>query len=97
MATRYNPNPTPITEPLFTINSIEELERSPLYRVTSNGTAAIAYHTDSFDYVVPVVEAGKPIEITIEGNRQFQNLVIRHSQLKSKQQISVNTVTVTYQ
>lgn len=97
MATRYNPNPTPITEPLFTINSIEELERSPLYRVTSNGTEAIVYHTDSFDYVVPVVEAGKPIEITIEVNRQFQDLVIRPSQRKITPEISGNTVTLTLQ
>ena len=51
MAVRYNPNPARITEPLY---KVEELEKSPLYTVLCGGKELTVYHTDSFDYVIPV-------------------------------------------
>ena len=53
MAVRYNPNPARITEPLY---KVEELEKSPLYTVLCGGKELTVYHTDSFDYVIPVVD-----------------------------------------
>ena len=51
MAVRYNPNPARITEPLY---QVKELEKSPLYTVLCGGKELTVYHTDSFDYVIPV-------------------------------------------
>ena len=50
----YYPNPDPVKEPRFILNSVDELEKSTKYSVTCNGTERVVYHTDSFDYVVVV-------------------------------------------
>ena len=50
----YYHNPDPIEEPRFILNSVEELEKSTKYSVICNGTERVAYHTDSFDYVIVV-------------------------------------------
>ena len=50
----YYPNPDPVKEPRFILNSVDELEKSAKYSVTCNGTERVVYHTDSFDYVVVV-------------------------------------------
>ena len=34
---------------------VKELEKSPLYTVLCGGKELTVYHTDSFDYVIPVV------------------------------------------
>ena len=42
----YYPNPDPIEEPRFVLNSVDELEKSEKYSVICNGTERVVYHTD---------------------------------------------------
>ena len=60
----YYPNPDPIEEPRFILNSVEELEKSTKYSVICNGTERVVYHTDSFDYVVVVDDEAYDLEIS---------------------------------
>ena len=46
----YYPNPDPIEEPRFILNSVEELEKSTKYSVICNGTERVVYHTDSWRF-----------------------------------------------
>ena len=66
MAVRYNPNPARITEPLY---KVEELEKSPLYTVLCGGKELTVYHTDSFDYVIPVVNDDSPLSFQVSIQR----------------------------
>ena len=61
----YYPNPDPIEEPRFVLNSVDELEKSEKYSVICNGTERVVYHTDSFDYVVVVDNEAYDLEISI--------------------------------
>lgn len=69
MAVRYNPNPARITEPLY---KVEELEKSPLYTVLCGGKELTVYHTDSFDYVIPVVDDDSPLSFQVKVSKDFQ-------------------------
>ena len=71
----YYPNPEPIEEPRFLLNSLEELEKSSKYSVVCNGTERVVYHTDSFDYVVVVDDEAYDLEISI--HTSFEKLAIR--------------------
>jgi len=71
----YYPNPDPIEEPRFILNSIEELEKSTKYSVICNGTERVVYHTDSFDYVIVVDDEAYDLEISI--HTPFEKLAIR--------------------
>ena len=71
----YYPNPDPIEEPRFILNSVEELEKSTKYSVICNGTERVVYHTDSFDYVVVVDDEAYDLEISI--HTPFEKLAIR--------------------
>ena len=73
----YYPNPDPIEEPRFILNSVEELEKSTKYSVTCNGTERVVYHTDSFDYVVVVDNEAYDLEISI--HTPYEKLEIRPS------------------
>ena len=63
MAVRFNPDVSAYlnTEPLSRVDSLDQLETSPLYTFSWNGRPQTVYHTDSFDYVVPVVEDDSPV------------------------------------
>ena len=37
----YYPNPDPVKEPRFILNSVDELEKSTKYSVTCNGTERV--------------------------------------------------------
>ena len=39
----YYPNPDPVKEPRFILNSVDELEKSAKYSVTCNGTERVVY------------------------------------------------------
>lgn len=77
MAVRYNPHPARIQEPLFQVNTWDEVEQSPLYSVVCNGQPQTVYHTDSFDYAIPVVHDDSPIQVEVQVSRPFQEAVIR--------------------
>ncbi len=77
MAVRFNPNPIRTQEPLFRVNSWDEVERSPLYSVTCDGRPQAVYHTDSFDYVIPVVRSDDSIQVEIQVCRPFKEAVVR--------------------
>ena len=44
----YNPNPEPITAPLFERHSFDEVELSQKYELICNGKEQLVYNTDSF-------------------------------------------------
>ena len=73
----YYPNPDPVKEPRFILNSVDELEKSAKYSVTCNGTERVVYHTDSFDYVVVVDNEAYDLEISIHAS--YEKLEIRPS------------------
>ena len=68
MAVRFNPNVSAYlnTDPLSRVDSLDQLETSPLYAFSWNGRTETVYHTDSFDYVVPVVEDDSPVSVEIQ-------------------------------
>lgn len=85
MAVRYNPNPARITEPLY---KVEELEKSPLYTVLCGGKELTVYHTDSFDYVIPVVDDDSPLSFQVKVSKDFQKAVFRPAKTNVQAQIS---------
>ncbi len=92
MGVRYNPNPARITEPLF---QVEKLEESSLYTVVCGGKQLKVYHTDSFDYVIPVVEDDSPLELKIQVSREFQQAVFRPAKAGIQAQISGGEISFT--
>lgn len=95
MAVRYNPHPAKITEPLFRVGSLEELERSPIYTFAWNGKPETVYHTDSFDYVVPVTEDESPVTVEVRVDRPFREAVVRPSKLGIVPDVKDGVVTFT--
>ena len=85
MAVRYNPNPARITEPLY---KVEELEKSPLYTVLCGEKELTVYHTDSFDYVIPVVDDDSPLSFQVKVSKDFQKAVFRPAKTNVQAQIS---------
>ena len=85
MAVRYNPNPARITEPLY---KVEELEKSPLYTVLCGGKELTVYPTDSFDYVIPVVDDDSPLSFQVKVSKDFQKAVFRPAKTNVQAQIS---------
>lgn len=85
MAVRYNPNPARITEPLY---KVEELEKSPLYTVLCGGKELTVYHTDSFDYVIPVVDDDSPLSFQVKVSKDFQKAVFRPAKTNVQAQVS---------
>ena len=81
MAVRFNPDVSAYlnTEPLSRVDSLDQLETSPLYTFSWNGRPQTVYHTDSFDYVVPVVEDDSPVSVEIRVEKPFQEAVFRHA------------------
>lgn len=76
----YNPNPEPVPAPLFEMHSVEEMEKSPVYRLVCNGIERVVYHTDSFDYAPVVIEDdadGADVVITVM--KPFEKVTVRPS------------------
>lgn len=76
----YNPNPEPVTEPLFERHSLEEVEWSSVYEVYCNGIRQAVYGTDSFHYApVAVTDGREGIDVVIRVSRPFEKVMIRPS------------------
>ena len=88
----YYPNPDPIEEPRFTLNSVDELEKSEKYSVICNGTERVVYHTDSFDYVVVVDNEAYDLEISI--HTPFKELAIRPTSFGIEPSVKGETVHI---
>ena len=88
----YYPNPDPIEEPRFILNSVEELEKSTKYSVICNGTERVVYHTDSFDYVVVVDDEAYDLEISI--HTPFEKLAIRPTSFEIVPSVTGETVQI---
>lgn len=73
----YDPNPAPITEPRFQMESVEDLPKSERFSLTCNGTERPVYWTDSFNYVPVVVDEQEELDITVTIHDEFQEVVIR--------------------
>ena len=75
MAVRFNPNVSAYlnTDPLSRVDSLDQLETSPLYAFSWNGRTETVYHTDSFDYVVPVVEDDSPVSVEIQVKKPLKD------------------------
>ena len=88
----YYPNPDPIEEPRFVLNSVDELEKSEKYSVICNGTERVVYHTDSFDYVVVVDNEAYDLEISI--HTPFKELAIRPTSFGIEPSVKGETVHI---
>ena len=88
----YYPNPDPVKEPRFILNSVDELEKSTKYSVTCNGTERVVYHTDSFDYVVVVDNEAYDLEISI--HTPYEKLEIRPSSFGIVSSVKGETVHI---
>ena len=88
----YYPNPDPIEEPRFILNSVEELEKSTKYSVICNGTERVVYHTDSFDYVIVVDDEAYDLEISI--HTPFEKLAIRPTSFGIVPSVTGETVQI---
>ena len=88
----YYPNPDPIEEPRFILNSVEELEKSTKYSVVCNGTERVVYHTDSFDYVIVVDDEAYDLEISI--HTPFEKLAIRPTSFGIVPSVTGETVQI---
>ena len=88
----YYPNPDPIEEPRFVLNSVDELEKSTKYSVICNGTERVVYHTDSFDYVVVVDNEAYDLEISI--HTPFEELAIRPTSFGIEPSVKGETVHI---
>ena len=47
----YYPNPDPVKEPRFILNSVDELEKSAKYSVTCNGTERMIWRFQSIHHM----------------------------------------------
>ncbi len=76
----YDPHPAPVTEPLFTLSSVDEMPRSPRYELEVNGHMEPVYHTDVFDYApVAVKDPAEGISVRIRVNGTFKDVAVRPS------------------
>ena len=97
MAVRFNPDVSAYlnTEPLSRVDSLDQLETSPLYTFSWNGRPQTVYHTDSFDYVVPVVEDDSPVSVEIRVEKPFQEAVFRPARAGIQPSIGEGTIRFT--
>ena len=51
----YYPNPDPIEEPRFVLNSVDELEKSEKYSVICNGTERVVYPVSYTHLTLPTI------------------------------------------
>lgn len=95
MAVRFNSSASAyvIAEPLFRIGSLEDLEKSPIYTVSFNGKPAVVYHTDSFDYVVPIVKVDSFVTVEIKVQHAFHKVIIRPDNAKIQPEIRERSVS----
>lgn len=76
----YNPNPEPITAPLFERHSFDEVELSQKYELICNGKEQLVYNTDSFHYAPVAVEDGsKGVDVVVNVRTPFEKVIIRPS------------------
>lgn len=69
---------------LYEIHSIEEIPRSELYRVFHNGETLPVFHTEFFDYVLPVIHEPGNLEFCIQIQEKFEKIEIRPNSKKYK-------------
>lgn len=93
----YDPHPAPVPEPLFTMDSVDEMEKSPVYMLEVNGAPETVYHTDVFDYAPVVVDdpAGG-IHVRLEIARPFREVTVRPSSRCIVPKVDGQTVTFTF-
>ena len=51
--------------PIYELNSMDQLRESPLYTVSVNGTKIRTFHNEFFDFALPVVEEGESLDIEV--------------------------------
>lgn len=62
---------------MYHLHFIDEMPKSQLYRVFCNGEELPAYHTEFFDYVLPVARDPMGLHFQIQINEEFQKIEIR--------------------
>lgn len=62
---------------MYHLHSIDEMPKSQLYRVFCNGEELPVYHTEFFDYVLPVARDPMGLHFQIRINEEFQKIEIR--------------------
>lgn len=67
----------PGEKPMAVLHSIDEIPRSELYKVFRNGKELPVFHTEFFDYVIPVVRKTDSLDFEIRILEPFDKAVIR--------------------
>ena len=77
----YYPNPDPIEEPRFILNSVEELEKSTKYSVVCNGTErVVCQSSDSLSYNLSSGKMAKKLLILIRCKQGYSaNLFLNNT------------------
>ena len=63
--------------PIYELNSMDQLRESPLYTVSVNGTKIRTFHNEFFDFALPVVEEGESLDIEVVVDDVFQKAELR--------------------
>lgn len=63
--------------PIYELNSMDQLRESPLYTVSINGTKIRTFHNEFFDFALPVVEEGVSLDIEVVVDDVFQKAELR--------------------
>lgn len=62
---------------MYQLHSIDEMPKSQLYRVICNGEELPVFHTEFFDYVLPVVHESLRLHFQIQIKEEFEKIQIR--------------------
>ncbi len=77
---------------MYEVNSIEEFSHSQLYTVQCNGEELPVYHTEFFDYVLPVVHYCEHLQFQIQIHETFEKLQIRPLHKKKEFHLTGNGI-----
>lgn len=84
----------PKEEPLRQLNSLAEIPRSTLYQVFWNGSELPVFHTEFFDYVLPVVKGKEDLNFEIRILEEFHKTVIRPQKQNWNYQTTAEGITL---
>ena len=77
-----------ITEPLYKVEELENLLCTLCFAAEKELTV---YHTDSFDYVIPVVDDDSPLSFQVKVSKRFPKAVFRPAKTNVQAQISAES------
>lgn len=79
---------------MYEVHSIEEMPRSELYAVFCNDKELTVFHTEFFDYVIPVIHEIESLHFRIQINEEFEKIQIRP--LEKQQEFLINAAGIEF-